>query len=434
MAAADTIVALSTGSLPSGVAVVRMSGPAVEAVLETVVGDVPPARRLSLRAIRAADDAVLDRALVAWFPAPHSFTGENCAELQVHGSPAVVKALLRRLTALPGVRLAEAGEFTRRAFERGRLDWLEVEGLADILAAETESQLRLASARADGALSKRVAVWREALLDLRAEIEAQLDFSDESDVGEGLGPAFGRNLAALRADISEILATAESGRIVREGFRVALAGPPNVGKSSLLNALTRADVAIVTDEAGTTRDVHETEIDLAGRLVVLVDMAGLTDTDSKAEREGVRRARAELERADLVLWLVAPDVADTADYQDADPRVWRIGTKSDIGQVADVKLSISTATGANMQTMLETLGAHVLAATGAGESALVSHERDRVALGHALTALDGAARADAPELVAEHLREATLALERLIGKVDAEAVLDQLFSRFCIGK
>ena len=324
---AETIVALSSGALPAGVAVIRLSGPATGSVLEALTGRIPEPRRLVLTTFRI-DEAPVDTGLLAWFPAPRSFTGEDCAELQVHGSPAVVRALLRHIAAQPGARLAEAGEFTRRAFENGKLDLTEVEGLGDLIAAETESQRRQALSRLSGNLAGQIENWRGRLLDLRAEIEAQLDFSDEGDVGK-LPVNFGEKVADLRSELQTAAGDVRRGRIVREGLRVAIAGPPNAGKSSLLNALSRSDVAIVTDEPGTTRDVREVAIDLGGRLVLLIDMAGLRESDSKAEAEGVRRAREEMGRADLVLWL--SELGSVSPPDGGDAPVWNIATKADLG-------------------------------------------------------------------------------------------------------
>ena len=428
MRSGDTIVALSSGATPSGVAVIRLSGPDARAILHDIAGNIPEPRRLTLRPI--GRDSLLDRGLVAWFPAPHSFTGEDCAELQVHGSPAGVRAILKLITAR-GARLAEAGEFTRRAFENGKLDLVEIEGLGDLLDAETENQRRQALARFEGGLSQRIDGWRDQLLDLRAEIEARLDFSDEGDVGD-LPASFGDSIAALRSDIGLALASVEHGRIVREGIRVALAGAPNAGKSSLLNALAKSDIAIVTDEAGTTRDVREVPLDIGGQLYVLLDLAGLRETDSKAEAEGVRRARLAIEQADIVLWLIAPDIAD-APQADEQPGI-RVGTKRDLGNVAGVDVAVSAQTGEGLPDLLaaiERLGRNL----ATGEPSLLSRERDRLALQAATDALDTTARQlPMPELAAESLRIASQALERLVGRLDAERVLDRLFASFCIGK
>jgi tRNA modification GTPase len=431
----DTIVALSSGSLPSGVAVIRLSGPGTAAALVEAIGaPLPEPRRLTLRPIGAKGE-VLDRGLIAWFPGPQSFTGEDCAELQVHGSPAVVRAILRSLTARPYVRLAEAGEFTRRAFENGKLDLTEVEGLGDLIEAETEGQRRQALARLSGDLSRRIESWRGILLDLRSEIEARLDFSDEGDVADTLPDDFYRKLGELEADISSALDSIVLGRIVREGLRIALAGPPNVGKSSLLNALAKSDVAIVTEEAGTTRDVRETAIDLDGQLAILIDMAGIRETDSKAEAEGVRRAKQEIESADLVLWLTAPDESGYETLPDTEAAVWRVGTKSDLGVVVGVDHVLSAMTGDGLDGLVAALKNFAQALTAAGEPALVSRERDRLALEEARTALaEAAGGREASEIVAESLRRASQALERLIGRIDSEAVLDRLFLAFCIGK
>jgi tRNA modification GTPase len=427
----DTIVALSSGALPSGVAVIRLSGPSTSAVLEHLsISGVEP-RRLTLRELRF-DGELIDSGLVAWMPAPHSFTGEDTAELQVHGSPAVVRRLLRGIAAMPNVRLAEAGEFTRRAFLNGRLDLTEVEGLGDLIEAETETQRQQAVARLAGGISDRIALWREVLLDARAEVEARLDFSDEGDVSAELPHNVIQAVADLAGELREASESVGRGRIVREGLRVALAGPPNVGKSSLLNALAKSDLAIVSDEPGTTRDVREVSLDLGGRLVILVDMAGLRTSDSRAEAEGVRRAEAEIARADLVLWLVAPDVEPL----EPPPRapLWTVGTKLDAGHVP-AEYALSANTGAGITELLAALASFAGTAAGSGQPALLSRERDLVALTAAQEALDRfLAEGATDEIAAEHLRQASLALERLLGRIDTEQVLDRLFASFCIGK
>ena len=428
----DTIVALSSGAVPAGVAVIRLSGPDVPKILQAIAGGVPEPRRLHLRAVGA--DTVLDRGLVAYFPAPHSFTGEDCAELQMHGSPAGVRAILRLCVNL-GARLAEAGEFTRRAFENGKLDLVEIEGLGDLLDAETESQRRQALARLEGGLTAQIDDWRDRLLDLRAEIEARLDFSDEGDVGD-LPASFADDVDALHAAISGALDSVERGRVVREGLRVALAGAPNAGKSSLLNALAKSEIAIVTDEAGTTRDVREVPIDIGGQLVIFLDLAGLRKTASKAEAEGVRRAQQEIDRADLVLWLTAPDVPDTDWTAPKDVPLWHIATKADL-ETSSVNhdLALSATTRSGLDELLQRLGVFAAERTGQGEPVLVSRERDRAALAAAVQSLASVkTMLGDPELAAESLRIASQSLERLVGRIDAERVLDRLFASFCIGK
>ncbi|MDC9822423.1 tRNA uridine-5-carboxymethylaminomethyl(34) synthesis GTPase MnmE [Devosia sp. ZB163] len=437
----DTIVALSSGAVPSGVAIIRLSGPAAGMIVAELLGQLPTPRKLTLSDITLDGDRI-DRGLVAWMPGPASFTGEDCAELQVHGSPAVVRALLRRLSARPGIRLAEAGEFTRRAFENGKLDLVEAQGLGDLIEAETENQRALAYARLEGGLTRQVEGWRERLLDLRAEIEAQLDFSDEGDVG-ALPDSFASEVTALGSDIADVLATRGQGRILRSGFRVVLAGPPNAGKSSLLNALSRSEAAIVSDEPGTTRDLKEIPLDVKGQLIILIDSAGLRDTTSKAEAIGVERAREAMLGADHVLWLQAPDVttAPPPAFPELAAEPWRqppvaiVGTKSDLGDMPGADLSVSVSTGAGIEALLQRLYEVSGAGTVRASDLLVSHERDRVALQSAVAALaEVTEHLEDPELAAEDLRHASAALERLLGRMDAESVLDRLFSAFCIGK
>jgi len=427
----DTIVALSSGAPPSGVAVIRISGPLTSNVLEYLSIQTPEPRRLTLVPLAVSGERI-DTGLVAWMPGPNSFTGEDTAELQVHGSPAVVRTLIRSIGTLPGVRLAEAGEFTRRAFLNGKLDLTEVEGLGDLIAAETETQRQQAVARLGGGLSGMIAGWRETLLDARAEIEARLDFADEGDVSDAVPASVLAAVERLSGELRQAIESVGRGRIVREGLRVALAGPPNVGKSSLLNALSKSDLAIVSDEPGTTRDVREVALDLGGRLVVLVDMAGLRPTESRAEAEGVRRAEAEIARADLILWLLAPDV-DPLEPPVQEP-LWTVGTKSDLGALR-ARYVLSVRENAGIDELLAALEDFAADAAGGGAPALLSRERDLQALQSAQAAVDSfLSEGAADEIAAEHLRQASLALERLLGRIDTEQVLDRLFAAFCIGK
>jgi tRNA modification GTPase len=429
----DSIYALSSGAVPAGVAVIRISGPRAGEALEALIGSLPEPRRAALRNIRAPGrDEVVDQGLVLWFPGPKSETGEDMAELQVHGGRAVVQALFDVLAAL-GLRLARPGEFLRRAFDGGKLDLTEVEGLADLIAAETEVQRRQALGQARGGLAGRAEAWRLALIDLRAAIEARLDFSDEGDVSEALPPEFGKRIAAVRTEMREALAGARSGARLREGFRVAILGRPNAGKSSLLNALSRRDVAIVTEEPGTTRDVLEVPLDLGGYPVLLYDTAGLRETASAAETEGVRRARLTAEAADLILWLEDASAPGEGALDVPNRPTWRIATKLDLAPApAGTELGISVKTGEGLQTLLDRLSSAAAEGLGAG-NALVTRERQKEAIGEAVAALS-AAPASADEITADLLRAASEAIGRLSGRVDVEDVLDRLFNEFCIGK
>lgn len=428
-------MALASGNLPAGVAIIRLSGPKSIYCLEQLAGAVPGPRILSLRnLIDPQAGALLDQGLVVCFPAPHSFTGEDCVELQLHGSRAVVNAVLNTLTSFPDVRLAGPGEFTRRAFENGRLDLVEVDALGDLIAADTENQRSLAMARLGGDVTVRIEQWRDDIIDLMAEVEAQLDFSDEGDVSDLSQAALVEGLAGLTASLEAGLHSYQHGRIVRDGFRVGLGGVPNAGKSSLLNMLAKSDVAIVTEEAGTTRDLREVAIDLNGQLVLLIDSAGIRDTDSLAEAEGVRRAIEMLGTADLVLWLQAPDIDADQSCPVTGPQVVLVQSKADLAEI-EGPLSVSTKSETGVKALLDLIDTRVAAEISGFGDVSMSHLRDREALSGCIAEIKRAAdNSERLELVAESLRRAVLILERLVGRVDAEQILDRLFAGFCIGK
>lgn len=432
----ETIFALSSGGLPSGVAVIRLSGPHVRAVLEALAGSLPSPRVARLGRLRDGEGRPIDRGLVLFFPEPASFTGEDCGELHVHGSRAVVAALLGRLAGMPGLRQAEAGEFTRRAFLNGKIDLTGAEGLADLLAADTEMQRRLAVANADGDQHRLYSGWRKTLVNARAMIEAELDFVDEADVEGSVSDGVWAGLRRLNEEIAEHIAGFAAAEIIREGFRVALIGPPNAGKSSLLNALARREVAIVTEVPGTTRDPIDVVLDLRGTKVLVTDTAGLRETEDIVERIGVERALQIATRADLILQLtdVQADVEPIFRKHGGTPTL-RIGTKADLmpGRHEIFDLEISTVTGDGIAKLLDTIGSHAEAATA--YSSIVPTRLRHLALleatgGHIANAL----KSNDLELRAEDLRLASESLGRITGDIEVEELLDVIFSEFCIGK
>ncbi len=428
----DTIFALSSGQPPAGIAVVRVSGPHAGAALQRLSGDIPVPRQASLRGLRDAEGALLDRALIMWFPGPASVTGEDLAEFHLHGGRAVVAALERELGAMPGLRRAEPGEFTRRAFANGRIDLAEAEGLADLLSAETELQRRAALDMAGGMLSRRVAAWRELLLGYSAAVEAVLDFEDEGDVSalpDSFGPdGFGRDLAALCSDLRGALA-APHAETLREGFRVVLAGPPNAGKSSLFNALVESEAAITAPSAGTTRDVLVRPVALQGVPFSFVDTAGLrAEGAGEVEAIGIARAEVELLQADLVLWL-GPQGAGPAGAWEIEPQIDR----PDHAVKPAPQFRVSAMTGDGLgELKLALIAQASKVMPKPGEAAL--NARQRALLGDAVSALDSAAAEGDPLILAECLRLARVAFDRLIGRAATEDMLDVLFGRFCIGK
>lgn len=434
-----TIYALSSGSVPSGVAVIRISGPKTRFGLETIVGALPPPRVASLRAIRDRNNLVLDRGLVLFFPGPASFTGEDCAELHVHGGRAVIAAVSETLEAIEGFRYAEAGEFTRRAFENGKLDLTAVEGLGDLVLAQTEMQRRLALAQAEGGLQALYEKWMEQLTLCRGLIEAELDFSDEGDVPENVSEGVRGEVLAVRDAIAQHLGQAHAGEIVRDGCHVAIAGAPNAGKSSLLNALARRDASIVSDEPGTTRDVVTVTLDLAGYAVILHDTAGLRETSGLVEREGIRRAEAVMREADLVLYL--QDLSDTwsgPQVQQSD-KTLVIGTKADLmccSPIWERNLDISVRSGDGMDELMALIRRKIEEVASQISDAMPTRQRHQAQLRRARDCLDAALadRSLPGELLAEELRSAGGALGRLTGEAGSEELLGVIFERFCIGK
>jgi tRNA modification GTPase len=421
----DTIFALSSGSPPAALAVVRVSGPRADAALEALAGRLPPPRAAALAVLSWRGDP-LDRALVLRFQGPHSATGEDVAELHLHGGRAVVAAVLEALAAQEGLRPAEPGEFTRRAFENGRIDLAEAEGLADLLEAETQSQRRAALAMAGGALSRKVEAWRQKLLVLAAALEASLDFSDEGEVGEAWPPGWTGDLQALASEMQVLLDRPPAERL-RDGLQVVIAGPPNAGKSSLINALAQREAAITSAVPGTTRDVIEAPTTIAGLPFVLTDTAGLRESADEVESIGVERARDRLASADLVLWLGDP--ADSPDRE----RTILVQSKSDLpGSVREADVRVSAATGCGIQALIGLMTDRARSLLPA-EGQVAANARHRQAIGSALGHLREAHAADML-IAAEALRQARLELDAVTGRAGVEDMLDMLFGRFCIGK
>ena len=432
----DTIFALASGALPSGVAVVRVSGDRAFDVWSAFGVPEPSQRRAALRTLRDGNGDVLDTALVLRFDAPRSFTGEDVVELHCHGGRAVVAAVLARLASLSGFRMAEAGEFSRRAFANGRLDLTELEGLSDLIAAETETQRRQAVAQAGGALRRKAEDWRIRLVRARALLEASFDFADEEDVPGDSSEPVRALVAAVRTDMATALARAGQGRMVRDGVSVVLAGPTNAGKSSLLNALAQEEVAIVTDIAGTTRDLLSVELDIGGVLVRVTDTAGLRETEDPVERIGVERAREAMAGADLVLWLIPSDGStDVAADAMTGGTVRYVQSKADLALAGndDAAVAVSTVSEGGLVALRQLLQSFV-ADHVSPEPATVVRERQRNTVQAAVDALDEFAVTERDELQAEALRRATSALSRLVGDVDVEDLLDVIFAEFCVGK
>ncbi|HYW61189.1 MAG TPA: tRNA uridine-5-carboxymethylaminomethyl(34) synthesis GTPase MnmE [Xanthobacteraceae bacterium] len=454
--AVDTIFALSSGRPPAAIAVVRVSGPHAGAALAALAGKIPGPRRAAFTRLRdPASREVIDDAVVLWFPGPRSETGEDTAELQVHGGRAVIAAVLAALGRIEGCRPAEAGEFTRRAFENGRLDLTRVEGLADLIGADTEAQRRQAVRQLAGLLGDRAEDWRRRLTEALALVEARIDFPDEGDVPDDLVAPALAIAHDLRDEIAQVLADERRGERLREGLVVAIAGPANAGKSSLLNRIARRDAAIVSPFAGTTRDVIEVHLDLDGQPVTLLDTAGLRESADPVEQEGIRRARERATHADLVLWVMDAGArgeiaVDAIADEFPAPAKWVVWNKIDSVSALRVKslrsiihkldfpsYFVSALDGSGLDEFLPALSEHARNHLGSTEPAVVTRARHRRALEATVAALDRAAAEREPvreDVLAEELRLAARDLGRLIGRVDVEDILDVIFRDFCIGK
>ncbi|OCC24001.1 tRNA uridine(34) 5-carboxymethylaminomethyl synthesis GTPase MnmE [Croceicoccus estronivorus] len=423
----DTIFALSSGQPPAGIAVIRVSGSQAGAALSALAGRLPQPRRATFVRLRDDAGAELDAGLILWLPGPGSATGEDLAEFHLHGGRAVVEAVESALRTF-GLRRAEAGEFTRRAFANGRIDLAEAEGLADLLSAETELQRRSALAMAGGTFSRQAEEWRSHLLTLAARVEAVLDFADQDDVS-ALPEDFGRELSVLEREVAAWLSRPHA-EVLKEGYRVVLAGPPNAGKSTLFNALVESNAAITAPTAGTTRDVITRSVAMGGVPFTFVDTAGVRHaSDDAIEMIGIDRAHAEMDRADLVLWLGPEGEGPSGE-------TWEIQAQTDRNDCVvkrTPRYSVSAVTGEGLATLKLALIENARRKMPKpGEAALNARQRELVAQMH--QGIESALREDDPLLLAEQLRLARVALDRLVGRATTEDMLDALFGSFCIGK
>lgn len=427
--AADTIFALSSGSPPAAIALIRISGPKAGVALERLAGRKPKPRHAAVATLRVPGSGeVIDRGLCLWFPGPGSATGEDLAELHLHGGRSIVTAALEALGRMEGLRGAEPGEFTRRAFDNGRIDLAEAEGLSDLLMAETDAQRRTALMLAGGALSRKVEQWQATLLTLSAGLEAALDFADEGDVEEQPPANWGDLIGEHRREVEALLRQPSIERL-RDGIRLVIAGPPNAGKSTLLNSLIGRDAAITSAIPGTTRDLVEAPTAIGGIPFLLVDTAGLRDSADQVEAIGVGRARESLAAADVILWLGSPDEAVNQE------RTIIVQSKADLGQPMEGRadIHVSPLTGEGLDRLVALIierGRSLIP----GEGEVAVNRRHKAILSDYLVQLDRAASAEDPLIISEELRQARMLLDRITGRASVEEMLDALFGTFCIGK
>lgn len=451
MAVDDTIYALSSGQGRAGIAVIRISGDQTQTLLCKLCKKLPEPRRACLASIRHPQlGDILDQALVLWFPGPNSFTGEDVAELHIHGGTAVISAVMEGISSLEKMRMADAGEFTRRAFYNNKFDLTGIEAISDLVAAETQGQRKQALRQMQGGLCDVLDNWRSQLIHILAYVEAGIDFSDEEDVPDDVNQHMFDNILALRNQIMGHLDDGKSGERLRSGLQVVIAGPPNAGKSSLMNAMAKRDVAIVSEQAGTTRDIIDVHLDLDGLPVTVSDTAGLRVVAGQIEEEGIRRARQKIADVDVVLWVTDGTIPEEAhDFDiDSDQSLIRLRNKCDIdsgragrygsGDKTDDNnvLHISAKTGFGLDLVMNSIAEIAQNLQSSGEYAVITRARHREALMRVVEFLGRILdhRNQADELIAENLRISTRELGRVTGRVDVEDLLDVIFNDFCVGK
>ncbi len=437
-----TIVALATPPGRSAIAILRISGPAAVRAAAGIGVHVPPEPRMARRgALRDVSGEIVDDAVILFFPGPGSYTGEDLIELHLHGSRAVIQKCLAILLAQPDIRLAEPGEFTRRAFAAGKMDIVSVEALGDLIDSDTEQQRRQAIQALGGGLQLRAIELREHLIDAESMLTAAIDFSDEDDVSPDVLQSVRAILMEATGDVRRLLETARGAELVRDGVRVALLGRPNAGKSTLLNALARRDVAIVSETPGTTRDRISVQLELGGFAVTLTDTAGLRESDDRIEQMGVRRGLEAAQEADIVIWL-SDGTDQHAPPAEFDDRLLLVRSKADLSGGSETSgpprdgIPLSVVTNLGLDVLISALQERIASLTGQRQGVVVTRERQRLTLMDALSACERALALEDghPELMSEELRRAGRSLDALIGRVGVEDVLDRVFSKFCIGK